>query len=474
MSAIGQTQEAARVRATPLPVTRVLAAAGLATALAASAWLVLAAAQRDSVLSPPTMRVLGQTWLLGPLHGLMPGLSADPQRLHTDFTIAVIVLAAGWLVSWAAAPALPLRVVAGAAGVAQLLFVLGPPQPLTDVFNYVVYGHMLVHGVNPYTHVPADAPSGIAYLLSNWHHLKSPYGPLFTLLSAPLGLLSASGALLLWKAIVLSCALGALALTARLASMLGRSPQRAVACVGLCPLTLAYGVGGLHNDLPAIVCVLGAVVCLLRGRDGDARLDAAAGALVVAAAAFKPSFAVAVPLVVLGARRRLVAAAAATAAAAAAGLLVATVFGGALPGVGTQSRLVNPLSLPNLVGIAIGHHGADPQVRAIARDLLAAAVAAGCLAVALRRRLVLAALGLVLFAAVLALPWVMPWYLAWLLPFAALGTPRLLAPLAVAMGVWLGVGASPQIAQIIHHFGYFPTRTVTGRANHDYLEGLLQ
>lgn len=474
MSTLTQTQETPRVRAARLPVVRIVACAGLVTVWAAAAWLVLAAAQRDSVLSPPTMRVPGLTWLLGPLHGLMPGLAHDPQRLHRDFTIAIVVLTAGWLVAWQAAAALPLRLVAGVVGAAQLLLVAGPPQPLTDVFNYVVYGHMLVHGVNPYRHVPADAPAGLPYVLSNWHHLRSPYGPLFTAVSAPLGLLSAPAALLLWKAVVLACALAALALTARLATVLGRSPQRAMVCVGLCPLTLVYGVGGLHNDLPAIVCLLAAVLCLLRARDGDVRLDAAAGAFAVAAAAFKPSFAVAVPLVVLGAHRRRAAAAGAAAAGVAAAALVATVFGGALPAVGTQSRLVGPLSLPNLAGIAAGRHGADAQVRAVARDLLAVAVAAACAAVALRRRLVLPALGLVLVAAVLALPWVMPWYLAWLLPFAAFGTPRLLVPLAVAVGVWLGVGASPQVPQLIHHFGYFPTRTATGRANHAYLERLLQ
>jgi hypothetical protein len=350
----------------------------------------------------------------------------------------------------------------------QLLFVLGPPQPLTDVFNYVVYGRMAMHGLNPYTTIPAASVHDTAWVLANWHHLKSPYGPLFTLLCAPLGVTSAAVALWIWKAMVLAGALAALWLVADLAGRLGRSPQRALACVGLCPVTLAYGVGGLHNDLPAIVCVLGAVACLLRARDGDARFDVACGALGVAAAGFKPSFAVVVPLLVLGAPRRARAAAGAGAVAVALAGLDLAWFGGALPSIATQSRLVTPLSIPNLVGIALGHHGADAWVRGVGRDALVVVTLAACALVAWRRRLVLPALGVVLVATVLTLSWVMPWYLAWGLPFVALGLPRALAPVAVAMCVWLGVGGGSQLPTIMHGLGYFPTRTATGRANHLY------
>jgi hypothetical protein len=64
----------------------------------------------------------------------------------------------------------------------------------------------------------------------------------------------------------------------------------------------------------------------------------------------------------------------------------------------------------------------------------------------------------------------MPWYLAWWLPFAALASGwvgRSLVPLAVAACVWLGVGGLPQLPQIAHGLGYYPTRTATGLANHD-------
>src|SRR5436305_1393834 len=83
-------------------------------------------------------------------------------------------------------------VLAAAVGLAQVVFLLGPPQPLTDFFNYIVYGRMAAHGLNPYTHIPAAGPHDAAYALANWHHLPSPYGALFTLLSEPLSLLPLS------------------------------------------------------------------------------------------------------------------------------------------------------------------------------------------------------------------------------------------------------------------------------------------
>src|SRR4051794_39387714 len=249
--------------------------AALAGALGASLWLVAAAAERPSLLSPPTLRA-PHRWVRGPLSGLLPHLSTGRVRLHTDLTVALAVLFVAWLVAWLCAPALPVRVVAGAVGLAQVVSLLGPPQPLTDFFNYVVYGRMAAHGLNPYTHIPAQGPHGTAYALANWHHLPSPYGALFTLLSEPLGVLPLPVAFWAWKVVAVGCALGVLALVWWLALRLGRSPQRALACVGLCPVALAVGLGGFHNDAPALLGLVGAVACLVRAREETSgRWDAA-------------------------------------------------------------------------------------------------------------------------------------------------------------------------------------------------------
>ena len=135
---------------------------------------------------------------------------------------------------------------------------------------------------------------------------------------------------------------------------------------------------------------------------------------------------------------------------------------------------MTPLSVPNLLGLAAGHGGADAPVRAAGRDALVVAVVAGSALVARRRAWALPAIGLILLAAALSLSWVMPWYLAWSLPFAALATPRALVPLAVAGCLWLGIGGIPQMPKVIHALGYFPTRTSTGMANHLYEKRLVR
>ena len=460
-----------RIRLRPDAVRAAVAAAALLAALGACVWLVLAAAERPSVLSPPTIRA-AHRWLLGPLSGALPHLTTDRVRLHADYTVALAVLLVAWLVAWVTAPALPVRIVAAAAALAQLVFFLGPPQPLTDVFNYIVYGRMAAHGLNPYTHLPVSAPHDAAYALANWHHLPSPYGPLFTLLCEPLALLPLPVTFWLVKALIVGCALGTLWVVWWLAERLGRSQQRALACAGLCPATLALGIGGFHNDMPAVLCVVGAVACLVEGRRAP-RFDLLAGVLIVVAAGLRPPFAVAVPLVVLGARHRRAAAAGAAAAAAVAGLVVLAAFGGALPALGLQDRLVTPLSVPNLLGVAAGRGGADATVRGIGRDVLVVVVLAATLVVARRRSVAPAAIGVVLLAAVPTLAWVMPWYLAWSLPFVALATPRVLVPAAAATCLWLGVGATPQVASIMHAAGFFPTRSAVGAANHDLEQRLV-
>ena len=475
--------DTAASRPAALPATRpvlrivgcAVAASGVLGALGASGWLVLAAAQRPSVLSPPSLRE-PHGWLMGPLSGLLPHLSSDPRRLHTDFTVALVVLCVAWLVAWAAAPALPVKVVAAGVGLAQVVFLLSPPQSLTDTFNYIVYGRMAARGLNPYTHVPAVAPHDTAYALANWHHLPSPYGPLFTLLCEPLGVLPTATAYWIWKAVVVGSALGLLALVWWLAVRLGRSPQRALAAAGLCPVVLAVGIGGFHNDAPAMLCVVGAAACLVQGARAPAaaRWDAAAAALAVAAAGLKPSFAIVVPIVVLGAHRRVAALAGAAAAGAVVGAVVLLAFGGATPAVGAQSRLVTPLSVPNLLGVALGHDGADAAIRAAGHDALFVVVAIAAALVLWRRRLALPAVGVVLLAAALTLSWVMPWYLGWSLPFAALARPRALVPLAVVGCLWLGLGGSPQMVKVIHAFGYFPTRSATGMTNHLYERSLVR
>ena len=142
-------------------------------------------------------------------------------------------------------------------------------------------------------------------------------------------------------------------------------------------------------------------------------------------------------------------------------------FGGALPAIRVQDRLVNPRSLPNLLGAAVGRGGADATVRTVARDALAAVVVLAAAAVARRRRRLAPAVGFVLLAAVLTLSWVMPWYRAWVsavrraVQAARAGAAgRRRVPVARHRG-------GPADVQIVHALGWYPTHSATGHANHE-------
>jgi hypothetical protein len=237
---------------------------------------------------------------------------------------------------------------------------------------------------------------------------------------------------------------------------------------------LVYGLGGDHNDGLMLVCALGAVALVVRGREvGSPGWDLAAGALVVAGVAFKLSLVGLVPVVILAARRRHAALVGALAMAVVAWDVVHGVFAGRLPATGLQDSLVTPLSPPNLLGLLAGAGGATAQVRSAAHVGLALVVLGASTAVAQRRERLVGACAAVMLATVLALAWTVPWYVWWLLPFAALARMWAAKAAAVVLSVALAVGAMPQSTQLMHAFGYYPTRTPVGRAAHTQFERLL-
>jgi len=210
--------------------------------------IVLVAAERPSLLSGPAQRGF-PSWMVGPLAHRLPSLPPSPPMLAADLTRVLAILGIAWLVAVLCAPRVPAAIVWGAVVATHVTLLLGPPLSLTDVFNYLHYGRMpATYGVNPYTALPLTVRQDPAYHFSNWHHLPSPYGPLFTLLTEGLAPLPLPTAYWAWKGVVLAGALGTLVLVAIAARRLGRSPQAAVALVGLNPLVLVYGIGGAHNE----------------------------------------------------------------------------------------------------------------------------------------------------------------------------------------------------------------------------------
>ena len=431
----------------------------------------LAAAERPSVLAPPTLHGGDPAWLAGPLAGHWPALSQAIGTLQWADTLGLLALAALWLLAVASARAVGIVPVMTAVVLSVGVLTLAPPFSLTDTFNYLHYGRMEpLFGLNPYVQLPSAARADPAYVFSTWHSLRSPYGPLFTFALQQLGHFGLPTAYWTLKIAVGAGALAVAGLVALLAHRAGRDPATAVAFTMLNPLVLIYGVGGVHNDFFVFALLLGGVLLVQhRGRG----LAIGGGAAWAAAVAIKLSAGLALPFLLLAARRRLWAAAGAAVGAVGVALLVALAYHGHLPNDAQQSKLVMSLAPANLFGIAVGRGGIDPVLR---RDLTIALVVS-TLAVAVwawRARDWAAGAAWAGVVLLLTLGWVMPWYVLWILPFAALthrGAPR---AAAIVLTVYLMMAWFPATGPALHRLGAHPGATATGRVNNQFLHALLR
>jgi hypothetical protein len=501
-------------------------ALALAAIVALSLFIVLISANRPSILSPTTHTGYFPRWMAGPLGGLLPGFTSDATTLKYLFTGAVAGMYGGYVVVLKRAPRLPARWVITAIVSVHAIFLLAPPLALTDLFNYVNYARMeVVHNLNPYTSIPIVEPhNDPAYLLSNWHELLSPYGPLFTLLTFVVVPLGVAGSFWALKGILMVTSLGMIFLVWKCARLLGREPRAAIALVGLNPIVLVWGLGGDHNDfLMMFFIVLGFYLLLLararaggswagwpgepgasRGISGALRatsaavrgisfgrlrewllplsaLEIGAGAAFVTATAMKASGGVLIPVVLaalLRAPRAFVQAvlgmAAATAVVAVASLLA---FGLHIPDLSTQGSLVTSESVPNLLGLAIGLGGESEALREILSGVLVALVLVCCWRAWRSPRSgverSITASGWASVALLVTLSWVLPWYVLWVLPLAALSSSRRLRTAALVLGVYLIVAWAPASQLLWNAIHFHPENTPLGKLHHRYVKELL-
>jgi hypothetical protein len=450
----------------------------LASIVGLSLLLVMAASERHSFLSPPSHAGF-PGWMSGPLAGLLPTLTHHGRALELDFTIAVAGMYAFYVVVLLTQRVIRTWALLAAIAAVHVIFFLSPPLLLTDLFNYLNYARMgAVHGLNPYVHLPLAVSQDPAYRFTTWHHLRSPYGPLFTLGTYVLAPFSLPVGYWGFKLAVMLASIGCLALVWSCAKRLGRSPVSAVAFVGLNPLFVVYGLGGQHNDVFMMLLVLTGVYLILRLRE-----EFGAAALVFAVA-IKASAGVLLPVMLLGARRRLRALAGAAVGAALIASVSLAAFGAHLPNDASQSRLVVPFGLANDLGMALGLGGVTAHLRlALELVLLAGTVVASIVAWRMRERPAPAGSGpawlvgaaTVSLLLVLTLTWVMPWYVFWVLPLAALVKTRSVRLAVLVFGVallliWLPLGQRFN-HDVLH---LHPTRTAVGKANKDYLHRLLR
>jgi alpha-1,6-mannosyltransferase len=360
-------------------------------------------------------------WLAGPLQDLSVGLGSH------SFQTLMLIMCASYLLVLAAARTLPLAALAGAIVLAHLILVLGPPLISQDVFGYLAFARMgALHGLDPYTHVAAEAPTDPVYAFVGWPFKHSPYGPLFTLASyvtAPMGL---AGGLWAMKVVAAVSSLGAVALIARAAGRLGQSARWAAAFVGLNPVLLVLAVGGAHND----TLVLAALAAALALTAGARQRPRAAVAALAAGVGVKLTAGLMLPFLVLAspARRERIALALAGAVSLLALVAVGVVgFGvhavGFLGAVGEQQQLVATHSIPAETARMVGLSGTPSWWRHLyAAGFLA--VLAGALWRTARGADWRVAGGWATLALLLSTAWLLPWYGIWLLPLAAVGGDR--------------------------------------------------
>jgi Glycosyltransferase family 87 len=444
-------------------------AAALSLMVLSSLVLVSLAATRPSWLSPLSKLGYNPSWLAGPLGPLTGWLNVGSGSISDVFTVLIAAMYISYVVVVAAAPHLSARWAISAVVLVHIIFFLGPPMHLTDAFNYVNYARMdVVHGLNPYTTIPALEPhSDPTFLLSNWHGLLSPYGPLFTVFMFALVQLGVAGSLWALKATLLLFALGILWLVWRCAELVGRPPLAAVLFVGLNPLVLVWGLGGAHNDFYMMFLIVLAVYLLLRvtapqrppgtavgapeiGIAGPVRdhleigwivpCAVGAGVAIAAAVAIKASSVILLPIFVFGLARRLRVGFSFVVGLAVAfiGVAVMTllVFGAHLPNISQQDGLIDENSIPNVIGYVIGLGGETKGLHLVLTVVLVLGVLA-CAVWAARTEEWLTAAGYATLLVLLTLSWTLPSYVLWLLPFAALARPRALRVATVVFGVYV-------------------------------------
>lgn len=392
------------------------------------------------------------SWIAGPYEGI--GLKLT----RASFEVFSLVLLVAYLGVLASARELPGKAIAACIALSYVLVMLGPPLLSQDVFGYVSFARLgALHGLDPYTHVAAEAPADPTFAYIGWPFQHTPYGPLFTLLSYAIALLGLAASLWAFKAIAVLTSLGAVALVAYAARREGRSGRLAAAFVGLNPVMIEFAVGGAHNDTITLLLIsltlalsAGAVTArasaaaatgaggnAARERRTQARAQRASRRLRTAtaplalAAGIKITGGLMMPFLILSprtARERL-----RLLGDSIGGLLVVALIGAIGFGFGItefvvplaeEQQQVSPLSIPADIGRAIGI-GAPQWWRAIFLVGFVCVLAYSLWRTAKGTDWRVAA-GWSTWALVFSTAWLLPWYTIWALPLAAVsGNKRL-------------------------------------------------
>jgi Glycosyltransferase family 87 len=314
--------------------------------------------------------------------------------------------------------------VCGLAVAIQLLPLAAPLLLSTDAWAYWQYGEIAAAGENPYVSTPDDVPGNPAYehAGADWRDTISVYGPVFTVLSEGVAVVSGSSEhAAAWIFKVLA-ALSMLALT-WLAARLSPRPVFAAALVGWNPLMAVHFAGGGHNDATMMAFVLAALALAAAGRRAAAAVSWVLSIFVKwvplvffalravhARASRRPVSHVAFGATVIGV---------AVVATALYGLDWLRAFGPLARNAGGQTSYAIPQRLEDL---GLPH--------ALALGLATAVLLGGLLWLAREAHRGRVLLGRAACLLLLTTPWLAPWYTVWAVPLVAAdddGTAQLVA-----------------------------------------------
>src|SRR5713226_1602363 len=147
--------------------------------------------------------------------------------------------------------------------VSGCIYLLTPASLSDDVYSYASYGRLLsVHHANPYVISPSAFPQDPTYPLIHWKDAFAPYGPVWIVLSAVVGLISGPDRLeylIAFRLIAFAAHLLNIWLVTVTLRTMGR-PSRTVALGTLLyawnPLVLLESSAGGHNDVFMLTFIL--------------------------------------------------------------------------------------------------------------------------------------------------------------------------------------------------------------------------
>jgi hypothetical protein len=391
--------------------------------LAATLRITLAGAGGHTPIVPIQPR--GTSWL--------GDLTGERLTYHVFLTsvVAFTIAYAGLLVL---GRRLPTAAVVGLIGVIYLVVFAGPITVSTDVFSYIAYARMgVLHGLNPYVATPfaiRHDPS-YRYVGSDWIFVPTAYGPIYTVLSYPFGLLGLLGAVWGMKALTLLACLAVDGLVWRCARLRGTDPKLALLLVGANPLVVIYSLASAQNDLIMLALMTLAVYLTLSAESREAQprsswRGAWGAATAVLAALIKAPAGAMVPYLLVA--RRRISPVLGVIGAVGVGLAVSfAAFGSQginpLSGVNRDAGYVSVDSFATQIGHLLGKPGVYPVDHRILEVLLVL-VAVYLLWRTWRGYDWIAASAWTLLAVSVAATWVQAWYLLWPLPLAVTARDR--------------------------------------------------